>query len=92
MIRLKHQYKDTVPLRTFYFYDGRTVVRNGVIEIPADKPSWLDRAFMVGYRLDPETGKPLELAAIRARAAAPATKSESTKSAGASVEGSSSRR
>lgn len=55
-IRLKHTLY-TLPEYVEYFYDGQAVVKNGVIELPADNPTWLQRAWIVGYRLDPETGK-----------------------------------
>ena len=91
-ILLKHQNKSNMPMRIQYFYDGRAVVRFGVIELPVEKSAWIDRAFMMGFRLDPETDRPLELADIRRMAAgevvivAPA-EPESTESAGEDVEG-----
>jgi len=90
-ILLKHQNKSNMPLRIQYFYDGRATVRFGVIELPVDKAAWIDRAFMMGYRLDPETDRPYELGEIRRLALgqvviAPAEQ-ESAESAGEDVEG-----
>lgn len=83
----------------FYFYDGETVVDHGVITIPADRPEWVQRAHIMGYRLDPETEQPLTLdealTGTRPTAPAPAPApvaevavvAESTESAGEEVEG-----
>lgn len=84
-IFLKHQYQSNMPLRTQYFYDGRAPIRFGVIELPADKPAWIDRSFILGFRRDPESGRLLELNEIRAMARAAV---ESTESAGETSEGS----
>ena len=78
-IRLKHQYPNTVPVQTMYFYDGRARVEYGVVTLPTHKPAWLQRAFVLGYRIDPDTGKFLSLAEIMR---------VSTKSAGDIDEGS----
>lgn len=92
-IFLKHQNRSNMPLRVQYFYDGRATVRFGVIELPVSKPAWIERAFIMGYRLDPETDRPFEIAEIRAMAAgspvvAPEPQApESTESAGEDVEG-----
>lgn len=45
--------------KTFYFYDGELVAHDGVLEIPADKPEWIKRAWIMGYRLDVK-GKPID--------------------------------
>lgn len=82
-----------MPLRVQHFYDGRAEVRFGVIEIPVNKPAWIERAFIMGFRLDPETDRPYDLGQIRAMAAGQpvvATEPqapESTESAGEDVEG-----
>lgn len=92
-ILLKHQNKSNMPMRIQYFYDGRAVVRFGVIELPVEKSAWIDRAFMMGFRLDPETDRPLELADIRRMAngqvviAPEPEATESAESAGEDVEG-----
>lgn len=56
--------------RMFYFYEGETKVEKGIISIPADKPEWIRRAWVMGHRLDPETGKTLLITDILAAAAA----------------------
>ena len=40
--------------KTFYFYDGELIAKDGVLEIPADRPEWIQRAWIMGYRLDAE--------------------------------------
>ena len=74
-IRLKHQFRTEMPLRVQYFYDGRAQVTQGVIELPADKPAWIDRSFQMGFRLDPETGRQLSLMEVRALATAASAES-----------------
>lgn len=85
-IFLKHLYPSNIPLRTQYFYDGRAVVRYGTIELPVDRPAWLDRAFILGFRCDPDTGRAMELTEIRALAEAELN-ATSTESAGEVDEG-----
>jgi hypothetical protein len=79
-IFLKHLRKNEVPAQLFYFYDGQTVVRYGVIELPADNTTWIKRAVNEGFRLDPDTDELLDYYQIVARA-------ESAMSAGDNVEG-----
>ena len=43
---------------TFYFYDGETEVRNGIIEIDSSRPEWVMRAWIMGFGLDPD-GAPI---------------------------------
>jgi len=72
-----------------YFYDGRAEVHYGIVTLPAEKPAWIQRVFMKGYRVDPVTGKVLELAEIMHMAQdaiSPPVAVESTKSAGENVE------
>lgn len=61
-VKLKH------PILTgdkmLYFYEGEAPVKGGVVEITTDRPEWIQRAWMLGYRLDPRTNKSLELAEI----------------------------
>lgn len=83
VIRLKHQYRSNMPLRVQYFYDGRAEVKYGVIELPVDKPAWIDRAFMIGFRCDPESGRVLTLLEVRALA-----RGDSAESTGETDEGS----
>lgn len=56
---LKHIYPNELPQQKFYFYEGEVDVRFGVIELPRDPAfqHWAQRAWMRGYRLDPETGR-----------------------------------
>jgi len=77
---LKHIYPNDLQEQIYYFYDGRTTVRYGVIELPAENITWLKRVFMEGYRIDPDSGKLLDYYEALA-------KSESAMSAGAEVEG-----
>jgi hypothetical protein len=55
VLRMKHtiQRADGV----IYFYEGELPVKEGVIEIPKDTKefdSWVRRAYINGYQLDPE--------------------------------------
>lgn len=49
-VRLKHiiHEADTV----LYLYDGELEVKKGVVSIPKDRPEWIRRAWVLGYRLD----------------------------------------
>jgi len=92
---LKHQNESNMPLRRMYFYDGEVEVRFGVVQIPSDRPEWLQRVFMLGYNRDLKTGKPLtwdQIQALAAGESTPAKEPESTKSAGEDDEGSDTRR
>lgn len=84
VILIKHSLASNMPFRRMYFYDGETIVRFGVIELPVDKEHWMQRAFMLGFRYDPETGRLLELDEIKKMARAI---KESAESAGDDVEG-----
>ena len=59
IIKLKHIYPNELPDQKFYFYEGECDVHYGVIELPRDPAytHWAQRAWMKGYRLDPETGE-----------------------------------
>lgn len=78
-------------IERFYFYDGEVPIVDGTVEIPLDRPEWVQRAYIMGYRYDPVTEDVMTLdealAGGRAAAVAPA-KPESAKSAGEDVEGS----
>lgn len=78
-------------IEVFYFYDGETPIKDGIVEIPVDRPEWVQRAYIMGYRFDPETEEVLTLAEAiaggRKATVAPA-EPESTESAGEDVEGS----
>lgn len=77
---LKNQYPNSIQEMKYYFYDGETVVRYGVIEIDASRPEWVRRAYIEGYSLDPASGKALAWADVERL-------TESAKSAGDDVEG-----
>jgi hypothetical protein len=55
-VSLKHTIH-SAPEKTVYFYDGELIAKDGVIKIPADRPEWIRRAWVLGYRLDPKTGE-----------------------------------
>lgn len=63
MFKLKHFLPNDLPNQKFYFYEGEVDVNYGVIELPSDglHDHWAQRAWMVGFRLDPETGDELSL-------------------------------
>lgn len=57
-VRLKHTiWKEGE--RLVHFYDGQLTAKDGVISIPSDNPSWIRRAWILGYRLDAKTKKPV---------------------------------
>lgn len=37
--------------QTVYFYDGELTAKDGKLTIPTDRPEWVKRAFILGYRL-----------------------------------------
>lgn len=79
--QLKNMYENTIPEQKYYFYDGETTVRFGVIDIPSGNTTWLQRAFQEGYRVHPVTGDLLEWWQVLAL-------DESALSAGEEIEGS----
>lgn len=42
----------------FFFYDGMLEAKDGLLTIPSDRPEWIRRAWVSGYRLTPD-GRPL---------------------------------
>lgn len=48
--------------RKFYFYEGETDVEGGVISLPTNRPEWIRRAWVMGWRLNPETGATVSVA------------------------------
>lgn len=59
LLQLKHTHIGyDQPEYTFYFYEGEVKVHYGVIDLPRDPAfeHWAMRAWLKGYRLDPETG------------------------------------
>lgn len=79
--QLKHIFPNALPEQEYYFYDGRTKVHYGVIDIPSGNTTWLQRAFQEGYRVHPVSGQLLEWWQVLAL-------DESALSAGEEVEGS----
>lgn len=80
-------------IERFYFYDGEVPIKDGIVEIPLDRPEWVQRAYIMGYRHDPVSEEVLTLAeALSGTRATPVTEetqaTESTESAGDDVEGS----
>lgn len=66
MVALKHTiWKEGT--RTVHFYDGSLEATDGVVDVPSDKPAWVQRAWILGYRLDPETGENIPHADLLAR-------------------------
>lgn len=59
-IRLKHTIWSE-GTKQVYFYEGELTAKDGVVSIPADRPEWVRRAWVLGYRLDPESGEPQRL-------------------------------
>jgi len=57
--KLKHIYPNELQDQKFYFYEGECDVHYGIIELPRDPAytHWAQRAWMKGFRLDPETGE-----------------------------------
>lgn len=55
-IRLRH------PIRKgdwmMYFYEGELKVRDSIIEVPAKRPEWVQRAWIMGFRTDVD-GRPV---------------------------------
>jgi hypothetical protein len=56
MVALKHTVWNEGE-KTVYFYEGELKAKDGVLEVPDDRPEWLRRAWVMGYRLDPKTGE-----------------------------------
>jgi len=76
-------------IERFYFYDGECAIKDGVVEIPLDRPEWVQRAYILGYRQDPDDEHVLTLAeALSGGAEAPAETQESAESTGDTDEGS----
>ena len=95
ILKLKHIYPNELPDQKFYFYEGECDVHYGVIELPLDPnfEHWAVRAWMKGFRLDPETGREVtrdDIAALYAGLELPSQEepeAESTESAGETNEG-----
>lgn len=85
MVALKHTiWKEGE--RAVIFYEGELTAKDGVVEVPNDKPEWIRRAWVLGYRLDPENDSEyLRLEDIP-------TEDKSAKSEGKKNEGTRSRR
>lgn len=47
-VRLKHTTHEAD--KTLYFYEGEADVKKGVVSIPKDRPEWIRRAWVLGYR------------------------------------------
>lgn len=59
-------------IEKFYFYDGEVAISDGIVEIPLDRPEWVQRAYIMGYRYDPVSEEILTLDEALAGARAPA--------------------
>jgi hypothetical protein len=57
VVRLKHTLRQND--WKFYHYKGSVDVHNGVIELPADNPTLIRRAWIMGFRLT-EDGQPIK--------------------------------
>lgn len=77
-------------IEKFYFYDGEVAISDGIVEIPLDRPEWVQRAYIMGYRHDPVTEEALTLdeALSGVRVSFAPAEPESTESAGEDNEGS----
>jgi len=75
---VKHIYPNVLPDQKFYFYEGEVDVHYGVIELPVDPrfEHWASRAWVLGFRLNPENDQPFSRDEILA-----GVRGESTKSA-----------
>lgn len=86
---LKHIYPNELPDQKFYFYEGEVDVHFGVIELPRDPAfeHWAMRAWMKGFRLDPETGKEVSrdelVASLSTKSADSATQESASESSDA---------
>ena len=60
-------------IERFYFYDGEVPIVDGIVEIPLDRPEWVQRAYIMGYRFDPVSEEILTLDEALAGARTPAT-------------------
>lgn len=74
-------------IERFYFYDGEVPIKDGIVEIPVGRPEWIQRAYIMGYRNDPETEAVITLAealngGVKENDSTPEAKPESTESAG----------
>lgn len=76
-IFLKHIYPNELPDQKFYFYEGECGVHYGVIELPQDPAfeHWAKRAWLKGFRLDPETGVEISMDELLAMLAGESAKS-----------------
>lgn len=52
MIPLRHAHFEGDWLE--YFYDGELWVHDSIIEVPVDRPEWLRRSYVLGFRMNPE--------------------------------------
>ena len=59
VVVLKHRFQKWTT--KVYFYDGQVDVVDGVVAIPREKRAWVQRAYIFGYRCDPNTGELLDL-------------------------------
>jgi hypothetical protein len=55
-VRLRHNYREGDWV--FYYYEGEAPVVDGVLAIPADRPEWAKRAYVMGFRKDVD-GEPI---------------------------------
>lgn len=37
--------------QTVYFYEGQLTAKDGKLTLPTDNPTWIKRAWILGYRL-----------------------------------------
>src|SRR6478752_1356040 len=79
-IQLLNPFLRQARIRVFHFYDGRAPVEGGVITIPANKPQWVQRAYIMGYNKNID-GSPTTVAEAL-RGFSPVTVAASTESAG----------
>lgn len=47
--------------KVVYFYDGEVEAKEGIVSVPRNRPEWVRRAFVLGYRLNPNTGEEYRL-------------------------------
>jgi hypothetical protein len=37
--------------QTVYFYEGEATAKDGKITVPTDRPEWVKRVWLLGYRI-----------------------------------------
>lgn len=67
--------------KPMYFYSGEAYVKDGVITIKDDRVEWVSRSYILGYRIDPDSGEEKPMAFFTTQNNDAAAAAESAKSA-----------